>query len=335
MHSFYIVTTAMIKVQHSIVSPASILRVIQRYYPAIGATDCELLELGCNDNFRIKGKRRDYVFRLYRLKWWPEKAIDEELRLLEALRRHKLDVCQPVRSVDKKRYIKVNAPEGRRYGALFVFIPGRQLGFNFGKRNINMVKLGGLVAQMHTLTDNMKQPIARWTLGFDNVVNSFLDQAPIVLGHREKDLRYLHKLANQLETVLLDQPEGAFNFGLCHGDLHTHNVMLQPDGELALFDFDWCGYSWRAYDLATIWWTLAFRNTPLTPWRAFLRGYTQQRTLSKQEKSCLPWFVVFRHFEYLNFQLAMRKHIGTAWLGDNYYDFQLKFLKRWVKDYLK
>lgn len=30
----------------------------------------------------------------------------------------------------------------------------------------------------------------------------------------------------------------------------------------------------------------------------------------------------------------MRKHIGSAWLGDNYYDYHLKFFKDWSKEYL-
>lgn len=324
----------MIKVQHSIVSPDALLKVIQRHYPAIGARGCELLELGCNDNYRIKGRRRDYAFRLYRLDWWPEKDIDEELRFLEVMRRNQLNVCKPVRSAKKQRYIKLNAPEGLRYGALFDFIPGRQLAFNFGKRQTHMVQLGHMVAAMHSLADKIKQPIQRRTLGFENVVTHFLNAAPAVLGHREKDLKYLHKLANRLEEVVLGQPQGAFDCGLCHGDLHTHNVMLQPDGKLAIFDFDWCGYSWRANDLATIWWILATRKMPMAPWRAFLRGYMQQRKLSKQEKTFLPWFVVFRHFEYLNFQLSMRKHMGSAWLGDNYYDFHLRFFKDWARQHL-
>ena len=111
------------------------------------------------------------------------------------------------------------------------------------------------------------------------------------------------------------------------------NVMLQPDGELALFDFDLCGYSWRIYDLATVWWSLnRYENTDQR-WKAFLKGYTQHKKLSKQEKELLPWFVIFRHFEFLNFQLSMRAHVGTSWLDDNYYDFHLKFFKTWMKDH--
>ena len=324
----------MLKVQHSIVSPEALLKVIQHQYPAIGVTHCELLELGCNDNYRLKGKRKDYAFRLCRLGWWPEKDFDEELRFLQALRRKKVNVCKPVVSINKSRYIKVKAPEGQRFGALFDFIPGRHLASDFGPRNRNLLKLGKLVAQMHNATDIIKQPIQRRTIGFDNVVTQFLENATDVLGHREKDLKYLHKLAGQLEDVILGQPDNALNFGMCHGDLHLHNVMLQPDGELAIFDFDLCGNSWRVYDLATIWWSLSRNPKSKHHWQAFIKSYSQHRKLSKLEKDILPWFVVFRHFKFLDFQLSMRPHLGSAWLGDNYYDFHLKFFKNWTKEHL-
>jgi len=321
----------MLKAQHTIADSDSVLKLIKKQYPNIGATDCRLLALGCNDNFRIKGKRQDYAFRLYRLDWWPEKEIDEELRFLEVLNRHKINVCKPIRNKNKKRYIKTSTPEGIRFGALFTFIPGRQLGFKSTPYNKNILQLGNVVADVHHVADNIKQPIQRWNMGFDNVVNEFLRQAPAVLGHRQKDLNYLQRLANQLEEVIFSQPDGALNIGLCHGDLHVHNVMLQPDGKITIFDFDWCAHTWRIYDLATVWWSLAHSNKPISAWHSFLRGYTQKRKLTKQEKTCLPWFVVYRHFEFLNFQLSMRKHIGSAWLSDNYYDHHIGFFKKWLK----
>lgn len=324
----------MIKTQHSIVRPDALLKVIQHHYPGIGANDCQLLALGCNDNFRIMGKRQDYAFRLYRYGWWPKAHVDEELRYLEALHRRKVNVCKPVRSGEKQRYITVKAAEGTRYGALFAFLPGRPLGHNFGKRNNNMHRLGEMVAQVHTIADELRQPIQRWTMDFDAIVTQFLNAAPSVLGHREKDLYYLHKIGAQLEGVIHEQTEGALGFGLCHGDLHIHNVMLQPDGDLAIFDFDWCGYSWRAYDLATIWWSLPRNGKSSAPWRAFLRGYNRLRNLSRQEQNLMPWFVILREFELLNFHLSMRKHVGNAWLNDNYYDFHIDFFKNWVKQYL-
>lgn len=322
------------KVQHTIVSPAALLKTIQRHYPGIGASECRLLALGCNDNFRIKGKRQDYAFRLYRYGWWPEKEVDEELRLLETLQRRQINICKPVRSSKKKRYININTAEGKRHGALFTFLPGRPLGHNFGKRNSNMYQLGEMLAQVHIAADQMKQPVQRWAMDFNNIVRPFFDAAPsTVLANREKDVACLDNVAGRLEQVLSEQSEGALNVGVCHGDLHVHNVMLQPDGDLAMFDFDWCGYSWRCYDLATIRWSLPRDKKGEAPWRAVLRGYTQHRKLSHEERKLMPWFFILRYFEYLNFQLSIRHHFGDSWLNDNYYDFHIGAMKTWIKQH--
>ena len=59
-----------------------------------------------------------------------------------------------------------------------------------------------------------------------------------MFAQRDKDLAFLHRLAGRLQGLLDDAPAGALDFGLCHGDLHIANVMLSPDGELTLIDFD-------------------------------------------------------------------------------------------------
>ena len=101
----------MLQAQHSIVRPDAILKTVQKHYPATSARDCELLALGCNDNYRVMAKHRDYAFRLYRYNWWPEQDVDEELRFLEAMRRKKLNVVKPVRTARQQRYIKLNTAE--------------------------------------------------------------------------------------------------------------------------------------------------------------------------------------------------------------------------------
>jgi Ser/Thr protein kinase RdoA (MazF antagonist) len=197
-----------------------------------------------------------------------------------------------------------------------------------------MYRLGELIGRIHGVADELKQPIKRWTMDLNATVTAFLQAAPAVLGHREKDLMYLHKLAARLEELIGSQPEGALHFGLCHGDLHTNNVMLQPSGEIAIYDFDLCGYSWRAYDVATVWWSMPRNKKGIAPWRAFVRGYTQHNSLTRQERKLMPWFVVLRHFELLNFHLSMRKHIGNAWLDDHYYDRQMGFFTEWERQHL-
>lgn len=324
----------MLKTQHSVVRPDTLLTVIQRHYPTTGAHGCKILALNCNDNFFINGKRQDYVFRLNRKDWWPVSDFDEELRFLEFLRRHKVSAVVPKRNKQNQRYIAVKTVEGTRYGALFGYLPGQHMTFSPGRRNINMIRLGELAARLHAAADKFNPPAQRWTMSFDFLVTETLEGLAPLFAQRDKDLTYLHRLAERLQGLLDDTPAGALDFGLCHGDLHTGNVWLSPDGDLTLIDFDWSGYCWRIYDLATLWWTL--RDDQSAPrWRAVLRGYTRVRRLSCQEKSLLPAFVMIREFELLGFHLMMRKHLGDAWLDDNYYDRHMRFIRGWVKQHLE
>lgn len=323
----------MIKAQHTVVRPDDLLNVIKRHYPTIGARDCTILALNCNDNFFIQGKRRDYVFRLNRKDWWPASDFDEELRFLEFLKRRKVSAVVPKRDKQNQRYITVNTAEGTRYGALFGYLPGRHMTFSPGPRNINMVRLGELAARLHDTADQLRPPAQRWNMSFDCLVTETLEALALRFAQRDKDLTYLQRLADHLQGLLDDTPQGALDFGLCHGDLHTGNVWLSPEGRLTLIDFDWSGYCWRIYDLATLWWTL--RSDKARPqWRAVLRGYTSVRKLSRQEKTLFPAFVMIREFELLGFHLMMRRHIGNAWLDDHYYDFHMKFIKGWVNQHL-
>lgn len=323
----------MLKVYHSVADNASLVKTLQQNYPAIDIRSCELLAMGCTDNYLLKGKRKKYVFRLYRKNWWPKAEIDGELQLLEVLTRNKLDVCKPIRADNDKRYISVKTAEGTRYGALFDYIPGRHLGHTSRSRHANLRQLGEMTARMHMIADTIDPPVKRWTMDFGAIVPPFLKAASSVLSHREKDLAYLNRLAVRLEDIIFSQPEGSLDFGLCHGDLHVHNVMLGPEGKLTIFDFDWCSYSYRAYDLATVWWSLPREEKSTRLWKSFLNAYLKQRKLSKQEKQLMPWFVILRQFELLNFHLSVRDQFGSAWQNDDYYDARIGFFRKWTKQH--
>lgn len=324
----------MIEVQHSILEPRALLAVINRHYPTVRARACRLLTLSCNDNFYVEGSRQNYVFRLNRRNWWPRQAFDEELRVLEFLKRRKFSAVVPKRTRHEQRYISVRTPEGVRYGALFGYLPGTQLAFSPGSRNRKLARLGELAAQLHQVTDQLRPPAKRWTLSFDHMVTATLKELEPKLTHRHADLRYLQRVAQQLQERLEGTPPDTLNFGFCHGDLHTGNVRVSPEGELTLIDFDLSGYCWRIYDLATLWWTLR-EDKDAAQWRAALRGYTSVRNLSRQERALLPAFVMVREFELLGFHLMMRRHIGDTWLGDHYYDRHMQFIRRWTRQHLK
>lgn len=58
--------------------------------------------------------------------------------------------------------------------------------------------------------------------------------------------------------------------------------------QVTLFDFDHCGYGWRAYDLAP------FYHAPDALQKAFFQGYETLRPLTQGERDCLPIFAKLR-----------------------------------------
>jgi len=320
----------MLKAHHSTVSADAALDLVRQYYPASNPQCCRILALGCHDNYFIQGIRRNFVLRLYRHSWWPEKDIDEELRFLQFLARRKVNVCTPVLSSSRQRYINAECAEGVRQAALFDYIPGRPLGHNYGKRQSNMTRLGELLAIIHDVSDDIKPAIQRWRMDFDSVFTPLLSNIAEIIVHRRKDIAFIHQLAQQVKEEILSHDN--LDIGLCHGDLHLHNVMLQDDGTLTVFDFDWCTYSWRLYDLATIYWSMQFGKQATAPLAAVLRGYSRGRKLISRDKKLLPWFLIFRQFEFLHFQLSIRHRFGYAWLNDNYYDHHIGLLKKWQNE---
>lgn len=57
------------------------------------------------------------------------------------------------------------------------------------------------------------------------------------------------QLASLVEA-LKHLPSEPSDFGLIHDDLHFANFLILPDGKISIIDFDDCGYSWFAMDVA-------------------------------------------------------------------------------------
>ena len=78
------------------------------------------------------------------------------------------------------------------------------------------------------------------------------------LTHRPEDLRFIEIFKEELLDVLLNIPRDELDYGFCHGDFHGLNAHKNNKG-ITFFDFDCCGFGWRAYDIAVFRWGPASR----------------------------------------------------------------------------
>lgn len=110
---------------------------------------------------------------------------------------------------------------------------------------------------------------------------------------------------NELKSELAGLPVTPEHFGLIHGDINVGNFTLDESGEMTLFDFDECQYSWYTEDIAIQLYYLLYvfgedsRAERKTQYELFMkhfeRGYTDGgRQLPRHLKDQLGIFLRLR-----------------------------------------
>jgi len=114
----------------------------------------------------------------------------------------------------------------------------------------------------------------------------------------------LGRLDGALHNRLFRYGPGPNRYGLIHADLRLANL-LEHDGDVAVIDFDDCGWGWYLYDFGTA--VSFFEHDPRVPelMDAWVRGYRTVRKLSPEDEAEIPTFVL------------MRRLLLVAWLGSH------------------
>ncbi len=114
-------------------------------------------------------------------------------------------------------------------------------------------QLGGNEAGLHLAMDRFDSEYVRYNLDM-----GFLLKEPLrlleahMVSQNRKSPTFLRELANDLcQKVSRISLEGGV-LGLVQCDLGWNNIRYDPDSGMKLFDFDLCGYDWRAFDLALV-----------------------------------------------------------------------------------
>lgn len=103
---------------------------------------------------------------------------------------------------------------------------------------------------------------------------------------------------NHLQSL----PKDRESYGLIHQDAHGGNFFVDDQGQITLFDFDDCAYSWYANDLAIVLF-YAVTNIPDPEsfgrefWRHFWRGYQQENLLESAWLEHIPHFLKLREID--------------------------------------
>ncbi len=272
----------------ALVEPNALVPFLARRYGLSPAARCSFIRRGGNDHYLVDEGDRRYVLRLYlNGKYYIGTADDLrfELDLLAFLEAEGLPVAAPVPDVGGQTLARFESSGETRHAALFEFAEGKDIWETMDDRHA--WELGSTVAALHLAMDRFASEYDRYHLDLEFLLHEPLRllEARMVSRNRTTPA-FLHELAGVLRENVSRVPMEAGAYGLVHCDLGWHNIHYDSDSGMTLFDFDLCGYGWRAFDLALV--RLQFDDTH---WDAFLAAYGSARPMSDAERDSIHDFV--------------------------------------------
>lgn len=252
------------------------------------------------------------ALRLHRPGYHNAATVLSELQWMDDLRRNGLAVPQPIPTPDGRLLVAIDNGEPQ-FADLIGWVDGVPIGetgkpLAHGRDEIGPLfrAVGTVMAEMHAIAD-------RWTpsahfqrhawdadglLGEAPFWGRFWDCAAMSADDRD----FLVGLRGDLQQRLWQVSSG-LDYGLIHADLVRENILVSGD-QVAMIDFDDCGYGWRLFDIATA--LLRNRREPHYPLieASLLDGYITRRALSAKELAQLPLFLTLRSLTYIGWAAA-------------------------------
>ena len=296
---------------------------------------CRFHHRGLNDTYKVETDQgNSYFLRVYRAGWRSRDEIETELAILLHLAQGKARVSTPISRMDGQILTPLDCAEGSRWAALFTCAPGHDLDPN-GYSDVLAELYGAAVATIHCVADSFEGRPLRPTLDLSELLDRPLHLLTSAIAHRPEDVTYVSGLGDRLRKQIRRMAD--LEIGFCHGDFHGRNA-CEENGAVTFYDFDCCGWGYRAYDLAVFPWAFAVRRNTTdrieAMGRAFLKGYTRHRTLGADDVGAIPAFVAIRQIWLLGLHVNSGDRFGWGWINDGYFDNQLKVLRDWEINWL-
>jgi Ser/Thr protein kinase RdoA (MazF antagonist) len=318
----------------SVLSPQALIRDVLPGYSLGEIADCKYYSGGFNDTFRVVAAGgRVFYMRAYRPLWRTLADIQYELDLLNHLKQKGFPAVQPFLFEDGRYFCAVEAPEGRRYLALFTEAPGPEISYEQEPAQIAQ-RYGKAVAEMHNALEDFSSPHARFHKDLEHFIDRPLHHIEPFLAHHPKDWAYVRGFAEALRRRLHALPESQLEQGACHGDLQGYHANVAPDGTLTFFDFDCGGFGYRAYDLAVFLWCCRLEEATEARWEPFLSAYRETRTVDELDIKAIPLFVCARYLWHMGVHTQNSPDWGIGFLNDKYFKEHLSRLRKAEEDFL-
>ena len=202
----------------------------------------------------------NYALRIHRPGYNSIEELNSEVNWSQALRESGVYVPKHILTRDGKHYAKVKLEPTKQihYVGLIEWLDGESLE-NLIKTSEKpqikecYFKLGELMAQVHNQSASWNPPKSFTRRKWD--ADGLMGDNPLwgrfweVKELKSEERRLLETVRIRLHQDLTEFEKTSSGYGVIHADLHAANVLVQ-DEKLQIIDFDDCGYSWHAYEIA-------------------------------------------------------------------------------------
>jgi Ser/Thr protein kinase RdoA (MazF antagonist) len=156
---------------------------------------------------------------------------------------------------------------------------------------------GRLLGKMHALTKSYQPAEMAWKrFEWDGQELYEIQALP-----PEGESRVIDKYS-ELRENLDALPRSRESYGLIHQDAHLGNLFIDQQGEITLFDFDDCAYSWFINDIAIVLFYIALGREDQAAFTRdfmthFLSGYMLENEFDNQWLQEIPHFLKLREID--------------------------------------
>ncbi|MEM9135814.1 MAG: phosphotransferase [Cyanobacteria bacterium P01_F01_bin.42] len=287
---------------------------------------CQFWIRGLSDVYLVTTPQCQYVLRVSHTHWRSRPEIEFELEYLNFLKRCGSPIAAPIATEDGQYLVAIDAPEGSRYATLFEYAPGHipvgDLSCNQGHQ------LGITVAQMHEMSHTFQPSVQRPQLDEDYVLNASVDNIEPFLRHRPQERDELLHLTESLNAKLQSLSRERPYWTVCWGDPHSGNMHFTDSDGLTLFDFDQCGFGWRAFDIGKFLQISVRSGLKRTVRDAFMQGYESVAPLTECELDSLQAVTLVAPIWCWSISLHSAKTHNACLLEDSFFTQRIHQLKR-------
>jgi len=300
------------------------------------STQLTLISISENATFRADDPQRakPVVIRVHRPGYHDLEEIESELAWISSLREQSVVLtAQPLPIRDGRWIAGFDHKGERRYVVAFEFMPGREPDES-GDLEGDFQRLGAITAALHQHSRQWLRPpvFTRKTWDFD----SMLGERPLwgswrcALGLTADGEAILGRCAQLLNRQLSEYGKSSDRFGLIHADLRLANLLVDGD-QLAVIDFDDCGFSWYLYDFAA---AISYIETSprLQSLQAsWVDGYRSVLPLSLDDENALPMFIMLRRLLLTAWIASHSETPHARALGSGYTDGTVNLARRYLQ----